>query len=317
MQCENPEVLTAMPGCGACSVGALKPIYGLRNARMWRTRSRNTKPGSEDRDTRMSRMRSDRLKPTNSPCNTRMRRKRIADEQPEVAPEQTGSGPRKGSNATPEAAAAEAARCAYVRQTRRRKWRRRRPEVKAAIADYGTDEVLKGIFTWGILGGGEEGLKEPGSAACGARMWRMRSADNALKSRKGNKSGFDGRKGGVWSYNRIQRMRSADRTSTLRLRGPDGGAAVPGCCARSIAPLRDESRSARMLRMRNESGNAVRMREAQRPGVEFEHPDVAHAHCACSPRRMRSLRTTGSDGAVPGCRLAVPGCCAIALRMRL
>ena len=145
----------------------------------------------------------------------------------------------------------------------------------------------------------------------------MRSADNALKPRKGNKWGFGGGKGGVWSYNRIQRMRSADRTSTLRLRGPDGGAAVPGCCARSIAPLRNESRSARMLRMRNKSGNALRMREAQRPDVRYEHPDVAHAHCAYSPKRMRSLRTTGSDGAVPGCRLAVPGCCAIALRMRL
>lgn len=72
-----------------------------------------------------------------------------------------------------------------------------------------------------------------------------------------------------------------------------------------------------MLRMRNKSGNALRMREAQRPDVRYEHPDVAHAHCAYSPKRMRSLRTTGSDGAVPGCRLAVPGCCAIALRMRL
>lgn len=126
-----------------------------------------------------------------------MRRKRIADEQPEVAPEQTGSGTRNGNDATPEAAAAEAARCAYVRPTRRRKWRRRRPEVEAAIADYGTDDVLKGIFAWGILGGGEGGLKEPGSAACGGRMWRMRSADNALKPRKGNKSGFEGEKGGV------------------------------------------------------------------------------------------------------------------------
>ena len=154
MQCENPEVLSAMPGCGACAVGALKPIYGLRNARMWRTRSRNTKPGSEDRDTRMSRMRTDRLKPTNSPCNTRMRRKRIADKQPEVAPEQTGSGPRKGSDATAEAAAAEAKRCAYVRPTRRRKWRLRRPEVKAAIADYGTNEVLKGFFYMRTIKGG-------------------------------------------------------------------------------------------------------------------------------------------------------------------
>lgn len=99
-------------------------------------------------------MRSDGLKPTNSPCNTRMRRKRIADKQPEVAPEQTGSGPRKGSDATAEAAAAEAKRCAYVRPTRRRKWRLRRPEVKAAIADYGTNEVLKGFFYMRTIKGG-------------------------------------------------------------------------------------------------------------------------------------------------------------------